>query len=150
MRLARWTRRSLIFSMPKASSRHVACRSAVRPFTCCASNGGSERSRSMARMPTHRAGQMAATRSKASLRRWGLLRKRYSSGCAKIVYRDAIWRKVSLGKLLCQPTRSAPYTSKYDAPDDLNRRHHEVLGSPKTVTHSAKDKFVVTISEVFS
>src|ERR1700709_822895 len=145
MRLARGTRRSLIFSMLRASSRHVACRSAVRPFTCCASNGGSERSRSMARMPTHLAGQMAATRSKAPLRRWGLLRKQSSSGCAKVVYRDAIWRKVSLGKLLCQPTRSAPYTSKYDAPDDLNRRHHEVLGPPKTSPHSAKPRLEVKI-----
>ncbi len=26
------------------------------------------------------------------------------------------------------------YTNKYDAPDDLNRRHHEVLGDAKMTT----------------
>src|SRR3954471_23772958 len=100
----------------------------------------------MARMPTHLAGQMAATQSKAPPRRWGLRRKQYSSGCARVVYRDASWRKVSLGKSLCQPIGSAPYTNKYDALDDLNRRHHGVLGSPNTLGHSPKARLVVTMT----
>src|SRR4051794_5447803 len=138
MRPARWIRRSLTVLMPRASSRHVGCRSGGRPFTCCVSNGRSERSRSMAKMPTHCAGQMEATQSKAPLRRWRLRRKQYSSGCAKVVYRDTSWRKVSLGKSFCQPTGSMSYANKYGAPDDLNRRHHEVLGSPKTLAHSPR------------
>jgi hypothetical protein len=103
-----------------------------------------------AQKQTHSAGRMEVTRFRVPLKFLVLRRRPFSTGFARDGCRDSTSPRVCPGRFFCRRTGQLSSKHARDTPADQEERGHEVFESPNTPTHSAKDRLVVTISEVFS